>query len=109
MMQFNYEQQSAGRWHEYVDTFSWKPAKYKTLGELIEAEFSDFEISSLYKEEHFPLEGDISHGYEIEIFDNTKHGYGVSVYIHPFIEWSDGMYKPCRYWGSKYAIALEKK
>lgn len=108
-MKYNYTETAPGRYHEYVDVFLWKPAKYKTLRELIETEFADFEISPFYKEESFPVDGDISHGYEIAIVDNSDRSYGVDVNIYPYIEWSDGLFKPCHGWGFKYSIGLEKR
>lgn len=79
--------------------------KFKTLGDLISKQYSDFRIVS----GSAPMDMDLTHGVDIKTADNRKHGYGISVWIYPFVKWSDGSYKPCHYWGSKYYIALEKR
>lgn len=76
-----------------------------TLGELINKHYPDYKI--VYGSA--PMDMDLTHGVEIETNDNSKHGYGISVTIYPYVEWSDGMYKPCHYWGSKYYLALERR
>lgn len=77
----------------------------KTLGELISRRYSDFHI--LYGSA--PMDMDTTHGVEISTADNTEYGYGVSVTIHPYVKWSDGMYRPCHGWGSEYSISLERR
>lgn len=87
-----------------VDNLFTEP-KYKTLGELIEAEYPGFTVNYGAA----PLDMDITHGYEIEYNDNRKFGYGETATIYPYIKWSDGIYNPCHYWGDKYYLALEKR
>ena len=76
-----------------------------TLGELIRRDFPDFDIICGSS----PMDRDITHGVEIETADNTKYGYGVTVTIYPFIEWTDGSFRPCHYWGTDKYIVLHKK
>ena len=100
MAEFNYEKVNEFQWREYVSKTA-----YKTLGELIETEFAGFEVPG----DMAPLDMDVSHGYEIEIVDNTRWGHGIFVTIHPFILWTDGLYKPCHYWGIDKFIHLSKR
>lgn len=78
--------------------------EYRTLGEFVNAKFPGYEI--LFGSA--PLEQDITHGVEVEIFDNSDHGHGVSVSIYPFEEWTDGCYRPVHYWGSEHYLYLHK-
>lgn len=77
----------------------------KTLGEFISLHYPDYSI----RHGDAPMDMDISHGIEVQTYDNSEYGYGVSVNLYPYVKWSDGMYKPCHYWGSEYQIALEKR
>ena len=76
----------------------------KTLGELIANRYADFNIIGGTAS----MDMDITNGVEIETADNTEYGYGISVSIYPYVKWSDGCYKPCHYWGSKFYIYLHK-
>ena len=76
----------------------------KTLGEVISKDYADYEITF----GSAPMDMDVTHGMEIEVSDNRKYGYGVNVNIYPYVEWTDGCYKPC-YWGSKYYLTLWKR
>ena len=76
-----------------------------TLGDLIKTNYSDYTILC----GDAPMDTDISHGVEIETHDNSKHGHGISVSIYPYVKWTDGGYKPCHFWGSKYYIVIEKR
>ena len=76
----------------------------RILGELISKNYPDFKVAG----GSAPMEMDVSHGVEIETHDNSKYGYGISVAIYPCIEWTDGTYKPCHYWGSEYYILLKR-
>ena len=77
-----------------------------TLGELIQKRYADFDVLD---GNHAPMDMDTSHGFEVDIADNSKWGYGVDVRIYPFVEWSDGLWKPCHYWGLDKYIVLHKK
>jgi len=77
----------------------------RTLGDLINKNYSDYEILS----GSAPMEMDITHGVEIRTADNSKYGYGILVDIYPYVKWTDGCYKPCHYWGSEYYITLIKR
>lgn len=76
----------------------------KTLGELIANRYADFDIIGGTAS----MDMDITNGVEIETADNTEYGHGISVSIYPYVKWSDGCYKPCRYWGSEFYIYLHK-
>ncbi len=76
-----------------------------TLGEIIQRRFADFEV--VYGKAPFDM--DTTHGVEISTYDNTKYGHGIDVYINPFIEWTDGSWRPCHYWGPQYEIHLHKQ
>lgn len=78
---------------------------FATLGELIAARYKGYSV----RFGSAPMDMDITHGVEIETFDNSKHGYGIAVNIYPFIKWSDGQYKPSHYWGAENYICLEKR
>lgn len=77
----------------------------RTLGELVNKNYPDFKVVG----GSAPMDMDVTHGAEIEISDNSKQGYGVSVSIYPCVEWSDGIFKPCHYWGVKYYLVLFKQ
>lgn len=77
----------------------------KTLGDLIARDFPDYEI----RFGSAPMDTDISHGIAIEVYNERSRGYGVSVYLYPFVEWTDGCYRPSYFGGSKYHITLFKK
>ena len=77
----------------------------KTLGEIINGQYPDAKIVG----GSAPMDMDVSNGYEVQIADNSKHGYGVSVDIYPYVKWSDGIYKPCHYWGSEYYVSLSTR
>ena len=79
---------------------------YKTLGDLIASEFSDFEI---WGGQDLPMDMDISHGADVEVYDNTKWGHGISATIHPYILWTDGLYKPCYFYGGGKCVYLQKR
>lgn len=82
-----------------------KPTE-KTLGEFLKINYPEFEIV----DGDAPLDMDISHGLEIEYNKDTSL-YGnnrESLNIYPYIKWSDGLYKPCHYWGSEYYLRLKK-
>lgn len=76
----------------------------QTLGEFISKNYAEFKqvFGSA------SLDTDITHGVEVETHDNSKYGHGVTVWIYPFIKWSDGIYKPCHYWGKQYYITIER-
>lgn len=76
-----------------------------TLGELIQTMYPDFEVRGGAA----PMDMDVTNGFDIEISDNRKFGHGISVIIYPCVLWSDGLYKPCHYWGSDYYIRLFKR
>lgn len=76
-----------------------------TLGELIQKHYPDFMIIG----GSAPMDMDVTHGVDIETSDNSKYGHGISVNIYPCVKWSDGIYKPCHYWGSQYYIRLLKR
>lgn len=69
----------------------------KTLGEFIKNHYEGFKQWG----GSAPMDMDITHGIEVE--GNDHH-----VSLYPFILWSDGLYKPCHYWGSEYYIMLDK-
>lgn len=77
----------------------------KTLSELIRNRYPDFKICF----GSASMDMDTSHGVEINTADATEFGYGIAVTIHPYVKWSDGMYKPCHGWGEEYYIILEKR
>lgn len=85
-----------------MSTVKYNTEEYKTLGELVSANYADYEV--LYGSA--PLDSDLTHGVEIEVSDNRKFGHGVTVSIYPFVEWSDGCYKPCHYWGRQHYLVL---
>ena len=74
-----------------------KPAE-KTLCEFIANNYPDFKIRSGCA----APDTDISHGIEVQFYDNSKFGYGMLVELYPFILWTDGLYKPCHYWGEEH-------
>lgn len=76
----------------------------KTLGEFIATHYPDFKIRNGLA----PMDMDISHGIEVEFTDNSKYGYGLLVRLFPYILWTDGLYKPCHYWGEENYLVLEK-
>lgn len=76
----------------------------KTFGEFIKNRCTSFTI----RNGEVPMDLDISHGLEIEYYNNIKYGHGEILMIAPHILWSDGVYKPCHYWGNKYYITLER-
>ena len=76
-----------------------------TLGEVIKNGFADFAVVG----GKAPMDMDTTHGVEIETADNSKYGHGITVWIYPFVEWSDGSHRPCHYWGMEYYIMLEKR
>ena len=75
---------------------------WKTLGDLINERYSDFETIGGAA----TMDMDITHGVEIETFEPDKRT--TRVCIHPFIKWTDGSYNPCHYWGNEYYIRLKK-
>ena len=75
-----------------------------TLEELIRRDYADYTVIG----GSAPMDMDVTHGVEIKTADNSRHGYGITVSIYPFIEWSDGAYKPCHYWGLENYIVLKK-
>ena len=82
----------------------WNPTE-RTLGDFIANRFPDFEIEG----GSASMDMDISNGIEFNYFDNRKHGCGERVSIYPYILWTDGVYKPCHYWGEKHYIILSKR
>lgn len=78
----------------------------RTLGEFINKHYADFNKSFFGSA---PMDMDMTHGAEVEVLDNSKQGYGITVHIYPYVKWSDGCYKPCHYWGSEYYVTLERK
>lgn len=85
-------------------TYCVRETNCKTLGEFIDKNYAGFAVKGGYA----PMDMDVTHGVEIEAADNSKYGHGVSVTIYPYIEWTDGCYKPCHYWGGEYYIWLYK-
>ena len=77
----------------------------KTLGELIARDYPDYEI----RFGSAPMDMDITHGVAKEVYDERKRGYGKSVYLYPFVEWTDGGFRPSYFGGSKFHIVLFKK
>ena len=86
-------------------TMMMKETSCRTLGELVSKNYPGFEVFG----GSAPDDMDITHGVEIKVSDNSKYGYGISVSIYPCIEWSDGSFRPCHYWGSKYYLMLFKQ
>ena len=76
-----------------------------TLGEYITRDYSGYEVIGGAADAGM----DVSHGVEVETSDNSRYGYGTTVYIYPFVKWSDGSFKPCHYWGSEYYVVLFKR
>ena len=77
----------------------------KTLGEFIQKHYPGFRIWGGTA----PMDMDISHGIEVEYWDNRKRNYGEGAHLSPFVLWSDGGYRPVKGWGTEYYICLEKK
>ena len=75
----------------------------ETLGEFIAAHYPGFQITY----GSAPMDMDITHGIEVEYFDTTEHGMGIYVKLCPYVKWSDGIYKPCHYWGDRFYVTLE--
>lgn len=78
--------------------------KCKTLGEVISKYYADYEITF----GDASMDMDVTHGMEIEVSDSRKFGYGTRIDLYPYVEWTDGCYKPC-YWGAKYYISLYRR
>ena len=78
-----------------------------TLGELIANRYPDFKVVG----GSAPMDTDITHGIEIDErkIRPSEYTWADRVEIYPCILWTDGLYKPCHYWGSEHYIILERR
>ena len=88
-----------------IERFYKSDIKWNTLSDIIKDRYPDFKI----RFGSAPMDMDVTNGVEIETFDNSKHGYEISVNIYPFVRWTDGCYKPVHYWGSEYYVCLSDR
>lgn len=76
----------------------------ETLGELIGKRFEGYSVVSVGAD----MGMDVTHGVEVEEHDNRRYGYGVTAILYPYIEWTDGMWKPSYFCGD-YSVMLQKR
>lgn len=77
----------------------------KTLGEFLKNNYPDFVAYG----GNAPLDTDISHGIEVEYRGKGAYNRNEHLSVYPFVLWTDGMYKPCHYWGSEHYLYLTKE
>lgn len=77
----------------------------RTLGEFIAKYFSNYTKEFGVAQ----LDMDVTHGVEVETYDLTECNRGAWAYIYPYVEWSNGKYAPCHYFGANYYLVLKAK
>lgn len=77
----------------------------KTLGDMIQKNYPDFKVVGGCAS----MDYDITQGYEVDITEDS-YRHCTRVRIYPFVEWTDGTFRPCHYWGEDdYHLILEKE
>ena len=91
--------------YKYVTINSWEQPKYKTIRELLRAEYPGFEL--VFEDEEANLDADITHGYYVEHVD---YGMLENLWIKPYVHFSDGSWNPIMngFWDNQN-VSLEKR